>query len=70
MPIMYALSIDSGSDAQNARLRNEVEQTLGCDTDPLELLIAAEEGDERAIVLVCPEDPSWDDDVLFWAGLS
>ena len=42
--VLYALSIDSGSDAQNARIRVEMEQALGYQSDPLELLIAEEEG--------------------------
>lgn len=38
------LSLDSGTDAQVAALRNEVDLELGgADLDPLEILIAAEE---------------------------
>lgn len=37
------LSLDSGTDAQRAALWNEVERTLGCSEDPLDLLIAEED---------------------------
>ena len=42
---LIILSLDSGTDAQCAALWNEVERTLGFSGDPLEELIAEEEGD-------------------------
>ena len=39
------LSLNSGTDAQCAALWNEVERTLGHSHDPLDELIAIEEGD-------------------------
>lgn len=39
------LSLDSGTDAQCAALWNEVERILGHSGDPLDELIAIEEGD-------------------------
>ena len=40
---MYTVSLDSSSPAQCARLWQEVETTLGCSDDPLDILIAEEE---------------------------
>lgn len=43
---MFTLSLDSqGSEAGLAKLRQEVEETLGLANDPLEILIAEEEGE-------------------------
>lgn len=39
------LSLNSGTDAQCAALWNEVERTLGFSNDPLDELIAEEEGE-------------------------
>lgn len=39
------LSLDSGTDAQVAALRNEVERVLGWASDPLEELLRDEEGE-------------------------
>lgn len=41
---MYTVSLDSSSAAQCARLWQEVEQTLGCSDDPMDILIAEEDG--------------------------
>jgi len=43
--LIHTVSIDSGTPEQNAAVRAEMEQTLGCHDDPLDILIAAEEND-------------------------
>ena len=45
MTVLYAISIDSGTPEQNAAIRNEMEQALGCQDDPMMILIAEEEGE-------------------------
>ena len=53
MTVLYAISIDSGTDAQNAAIRAEMEQALGSFDDPLAILIAEEEGGEFDDDLAC-----------------
>lgn len=53
MTVLYAISIDSGTDAQNAAIRAEMEQALGSFDDPLAILIAEEEGGEFDDELAC-----------------
>lgn len=42
---MYTVSLDSSSPAQCARLWQEVEEVIGCSSDPLDILIAEEQGE-------------------------
>lgn len=53
MPVMNTVSIDSGTDAQNAAVRAEMEQAIGSFDDPLAILIAEEEGGEFDDELAC-----------------
>jgi len=62
MTVLYAITIDSGTDAQNAAVRAEMEQALGSFDDPLAILIAEEEEG------LMPE--GFDNSVDFWRGLS
>lgn len=45
--ILYTVSIDSGTPEQCAALRIEMEVTLGCASDPLDILIALEDGEDE-----------------------
>ena len=43
MPVMNTVSIDSGTDAQNAAVKAEMERAIGSFDDPLAILIAEED---------------------------
>jgi hypothetical protein len=43
--ILFTVSIHSGTPAQNARIQREMEQTLGFADDPLDILLAEEQGE-------------------------
>ena len=49
--IMYTVSIDTGKPAQLAAIRNEMEQALGYQDDPLIILIREEE--EFDLIVIC-----------------